>query len=240
MNTSPVRFTSFLGDNAFEFYKQVVACLGEATGLPTEMIVIPYADRDRAIETGEIEAAFSCGIIYVLKSAMTPSPVRLIAAPVLPAPRYNDQPVYFSDLIVRADSSYHTFDQLRAATFAYNDLDSFSGYVLPAHHLHTLSETMASFFGRTIPTGSHARSLDWVEAGDADCAAIDSVVLEMEFAQRPERASAFRVVAGLGPAAMPPIIATPSLPEEVRARFAHTLAQFHLSKRGRSVLSLGG
>jgi phosphonate transport system substrate-binding protein len=204
------------------------------------MTVIPYADQDRAIETGQIDAAFSCGITYVLMSAQVSSPVRLIAAPVMPAARYQNQPVYFSDIIVRAASSYHTLDDLRGATLAYNDTGSLSGFVALNYHLYTLGETMESFFGKAITSGSHARSMDWVEAGDADCAAIDSVVLDMELAQRPERAAAFRLVTSLGPSAMPPVIATPSLSEEARTRLARALVELHTTEHGRSMLNFGG
>lgn len=218
----------------------MVEYLGNATGLPTEMAVVPSTDQNRAIETGQIEAVFSCGLIYVWKSALTPSPVRLIAAPVMPAKRYASQPVYFSDVIVRAASSYHTFDDLHGAAFAYNETGSFSGYVSLNHHLRTTGRTMESFFGQTHATGSHARSMDWVEAGDADCAAIDSVVLEMELRQRPERAAAFRVVASVGPSAMPPVIATPALPEGARRQLVRALADMHTTEHGRAVLDFGG
>ncbi|MBI3243440.1 MAG: PhnD/SsuA/transferrin family substrate-binding protein [Chloroflexi bacterium] len=234
-----IRFASFLGDNAFEFYQQVVAYLGDSTGLPTKMAVVPFAEQDRVIDTGQIEAAFSCGITYVLKSAQTSSPARLMAAPILSADRYHDRPVYFSDVIVRAGSSYHSFDDLRDTTFAYNDVGSFSGYVLAAHHLWTLEATM-DYFGKTIRSGSHATSMNWVEAGEADCAAIDSVVLEMELAQRPERARSFRVLASLGPAAMPPVIATPSLSEEHCDSLARALTTMHITRRGQEILNGGG
>lgn len=235
-----IRFASFLGDNALEFYRQVVAYVGEASGLPTEMVTDTSAGMEALFDGERIEAAFGCGLPYVWKAAEPAPTVRLMAAPVLPAARYGDQPVYFSDVIVRSDSSYHTLENLRGATFAYNQAVSFSGYVLPRYHLLTLGETLESFFGMTIAAGSHAVSMDWVESGRAGTAAIDSVVLEMELAQRPRRAKSLRVVASLGPAGMPPVMAATRLGEAAHERLTRALVEMHTSAPGLAILRRGG
>ena len=59
-----------------------------------------------------------------------PGELELLAAPVLDGPRYEQQPVYFSDVIVRADSPYHTLEDLAGETWAYNEESSHSGYNL--------------------------------------------------------------------------------------------------------------
>jgi phosphonate transport system substrate-binding protein len=236
-----IRFASFLGDNALDFYRQVVAYVGEVSGLPTEMAADTSAGLEAMFAEERIEAAFGCGLPYVWKAAAErESPtVRLMAAPVLPADRYHDQPIYFSDVIVRADSPYQTFEDLRGATFAYNQTASFSGYVLPLYRLLTLGETNG-FFGKTVASGSHAVSMDWVENGQADAAAIDSVVLEMELAQRPERAKTFRAAASLGPAGMPPVMASSQLSHHVHKRLTETLVSMDQHERGQAVLRRGG
>lgn len=235
-----IRFASFLGDNAFEFYRQVVAYVGEVSGLPTELVTDTSAGLDAMVNEGQIEAAFGCGLPYVWKAAEASPTVRLLAAPVLPAARYDDRPVYFSDVIVRSGSPYRTLEDLRGATFAYNQTVSFSGYVLPQYHWQTLGETLDGFFRKTSASGSHAASMDWVESGRADAAAIDSVVLEMEMAQRPERAISFRVAASLGPAGMPPVMAATRLGEAAHERLTHALVEMHTSAPGLAILRRGG
>ena len=234
-----VRFASFLGDNAFEFYRQVVDYLGAASGLPTEMIADTSPGLDALLSGGQIEAVFGCGLPYVWKAAEPSPAVRLMAAPVLPAERYGDQPIYYSDVIVRADSPYRVFEDLRGTTFAYNQTVSFSGYVLPLHHLLTLGAT-GGFFGAVVASGSHAVSMDWVESGRVAAAAIDSAVLEMELAQRPERARVFRVVARLGPAGMPPLIASARLGDDARESLTRALVDMHTTERGQAILKQGG
>jgi phosphonate transport system substrate-binding protein len=234
-----IRFASFLGDNAFEFYREVVTYLGGVTGYPTEMVSDPSSDLDAMFDEGRIEAAFGCGLPYVWKAAAASPSVRLMVAPVLPAARYGDRPIYYSDVVVRADSPYRTFDDLRGATFAYNQRVSFSGYVLPLYHLLTLGRTNG-YFGAVVASGSHAVSMDWVEGGRAAAAAIDSVVLEMEWRQRPARARTLRVVESLGPAAMPPVMASTRLADDVHRALAEALVHMHTTDHGQEILKRGG
>lgn len=235
-----LRFASFLGDNGFEFYKQVAAYVGEASGLPTHMLVDTSPGMDALFGGGLLDAAFGCGLPYVWKAAEAEPTVRLLAAPVMPSPRYHDRPIYYADVIVRHDSRFQSVDDLRGASFAFNQTISFSGYVLPQYHWLTLGENLLMFFGQTLETGSHANSMDWVEAGQADCAAIDTVVLDMEFLQRPHRRDAFRVLANCGPASIPPIMASARLSPDVHAQLTHALTTMHTTERGRAVLQLGG
>jgi phosphonate transport system substrate-binding protein len=237
--TKPIRFASFLGDNAFEFYREAVAYLGEATGLTTEMVSDTSPGMDAMFGSGQIEAAFGCGLPYVWKAAEPSPSVRLMAAPVLPGDRYGDQPIYFSDVIVRRESRYETLNDLRGATFAYNQSVSFSGYVLPLYHLMRLGQANG-FFGKTVATGSHAASMDWVESGRAEAAAIDSLVFEMETAQRPERAEVFRVVESLGPAGMPPAMASTRLSADAHEQLTRALVEMLTTARGQAILRQGG
>ena len=236
----PVRFASFLGDNAFEFYRQVVAYLGQATGLPTEMVCELSADKqDQKVNAGQIQAVFTCGLPYVRKADRQPPLLRLLAAPVMDEARYQNRPIYFSDIIVRADSPYRSLADLRGATFTYNEVYSLSGYMLPCYHLFTRGE-IGSFFKETVQSGSHAASMDWVEAGHAATAAIDSVVLAMEMAQRPERASGLRVVERVGPMPMPPVAASTQLAHPLHHQLQQALLTMHTTGRGQAVLKQGG
>ena len=215
--TPGLRFVSLLGANGAEFYRAVTDYLAAATGLRASLVHPTPANLSELLAAGEVEAAFTCGLPYVRLTDEQPGALRLLAAPVLRGERYAGRPIYFSDFIVRAGASWQTLADLRGATFAFNQTESLSGYVLPLHHLHTLGET-AGFFGQWQPTGSHAASLEWVERGQADVAALDSVVLAMELLQRPERAHSVRVVASAGPLAMPPVVAAASVPADTAQR----------------------
>lgn len=231
-----IRFASFLGDNAREFYQAVVAYLGQTTGLDTELVTDLSSDEKEAqVEREEIQIVFTCGLPYVGKADKMPPRLRLLAAPVLAAERYQNQPVYFSDVIVRADSPHFTLADLAGATFAYNEIHSFSGYISVWGHLLRLGLGV-HFFGEWRPSGTHADSMDAVAQGRVAAAAIDSVVLEMELWQRPERANTFRVIERIGPYPMPPVAAVAGLAAAPFQQVRQALLGMHETEPGRAIL----
>jgi len=237
MTAPTLRFASYLGDNGRDFYAAVVDYLGQVTGLPVTMLATP-PQQATAFALDRLEGAFTCGLPYVRHYAGDGG-ARPLAALVMRGERYGDRPVYFSDVIVRAEAPFTGLDDLRGARFAYNGADSFSGYVLPRYHLITLGHDLG-FFGTRRESGSHARSMDWVESGEADAAAIDSVVLEMELRQRPERAGGLRIVESIGPMPMPPVVAAARLDEDTRGRLARALTALHQDAAGRAILEGAG
>jgi phosphonate transport system substrate-binding protein len=164
--------------------------------------------------------------------------LHLLAAPVVDEPRYQDRPVYFSDVIVRRDDPYRSFGDLRGRTWAYNDQDSFSGCLLVRHHLLRMGETEA-FFGRVSFSGRHQESIRRVLNGDVDASAIDSHVLGVERLRNPDLAAQIRVIATLGPSTIPPVVATARVPDEVRARVTGALCDLGRDPATRRALASG-
>ncbi len=235
-----IRFASFLGDNALEFYRQIVDYLGTATGLEIDFVAdLTPIEQEAMVQREEIQVVFTCGLPYVHKADQTPSRLKAMVAPVLEDQRYDNQPVYYSDVIVRADSAFQSLDDLQGTTFAFNEVHSLSGYVSMCHHLFTKNESF-DFFDVWLKSGAHAVSMDWVEQGRVDAAAVDSVVLSMEVAQHPERANVFRVVEHIGPCPMPPVAAVAGLDRRIRQQLTQALATMHLKSAGRTILYQGG
>src|SRR3989442_2995619 len=110
------------------------------------------------------------------------------AAPVLDEPRYEDRPVYFSDVIVGRDSPFRSFDDLRGHRWAYNEAGSYSGCLLVRHHLLGVAET-ESFFGRVTFTGRHQESIRQVVEGAVDAAPIEYHALVIERHRNPKLSS---------------------------------------------------
>ncbi len=237
---APIRFASFLGDNAYDFYTEVVSHIRMETGHQMEMHKSEFPDPASAFLADEIDAGFICGLPYVLwQQTNEATELQLLAAPVLPNKRYDDCPVYFSDIIVREESSFTQFDDLRGGVFAYNEVSSCSGFAMPRHYLVERGNDF-DFFGTLLESGTHAASLDAVESGAADAATIDSVLLEMEFQQRRSRQARFRVVHSLGPLAMPPIVIKNDVSETIRSQLATALLSMHQAAAGRATLQRAG
>ena len=211
--SQPIRFATFLAPNMYPVYQFIAAYVAEKLGCRTELVTGSSFDQFAA---GQIDVGFICGLPYVLLARQAPPPVELLAAPVLEGERYQDSPIYFSDVIVHRDSPFHSFADLRGCTWAYNDPDSHSGYNITRYHLIRLGQTQG-FFGRVVAAGWHQRAIQMVCAGEIDAAAIDSQVLAIELRDHPELATDLRIIDTLGPAAIQPVVAASRLPDSLKS-----------------------
>ena len=231
-----ITLTSCQAPIADAFVKGVAAFLRARLRLAVHCeLQIPWQERENRLQTGEIQAGWICGAPYVQMKDQKHAPLALLAAPVMAAPRYLDRPIYFSDVIVRADRPYATFADLRGAVWAYNEPHSQSGYHVVRYHLATLGETGA-FFGRVFASGAHQRSLALILSGEVDAAAIDSTVLDMLYAQEPALAAQLRVIATLGPSPMPPWVVHQQIPLALRQTITDALTTMHTDALGQTIL----
>lgn len=98
---------------------KTLAFLSLITGIPSVMTPRMFDPKDSSreiwpdplalVDASQLEAAFLCGLAYTQRDQH----LELLAAPVLLEERYRGQAIYFSDIIVRADSPYHSFQDLR-------------------------------------------------------------------------------------------------------------------------------
>jgi phosphonate transport system substrate-binding protein len=230
---------SFLADNARPVYKRITAYLAQRLGAPAQLVATgAVADRHRRLDAGEIQVAFICGLPYSEKRDRPDPPVELLCAPVMAAPRYGGQPVYFTDVVVRRDSPARDFTALRGATWAYNDEGSHSGYNVVRNHLLELGHTRG-YFGRTVAAGAHQRALRMILDGEADAAGIDSIVLEVEAARHPGLAEGLRTIACLGPEPIPPVVVACGVPAPLKARLRELFLSMADDPAGRHILAAG-
>jgi phosphonate transport system substrate-binding protein len=195
----------------FWFYETVAAYLSRAVGVETQIVQSQYEPlSDPLMLQDQLDIAFICGLPFVQRSRLVSSQLQALVAPVMQKSRYQDCPVYFSDIIVHADSGIITFDQLAGKTLCYNDPGSNSGYNLLRWRLLQV-EHPSNFFGKVIQSGSHQRSIKLIVNGLADCSAIDSTVLEQELHDSPELVHHLRVVESIGPCPIPLVVAAQRL-----------------------------
>jgi len=229
-----LRVATFLAPNMLPIYEFLADAFGRELGTGAELVVGASFDQ---FANGEIDAGFICGLPYVQLARQTPAPVEVLAAPVLSGDRYAGRPIYFSDVIVHRDSRVRTFADLRGRSWAYNDVDSHSGYNLTRHHLVTMGETRG-FFGCVVEAGFHQHALRMVAVGEVD-AAIDSQVLAIELRDDPGLASELRVIEVLGPSTIQPVVAARHLPVDVKVALRTALLRMGDDPAGRAALAKG-
>src|SRR5207253_6617054 len=121
--------------------------------------------------------------------------VELLPVAVPSDPRAQGRPVYFSDVIVPAASPARSIDALLHAEWVCNDTHSLSGFIAIRERLGAIEGAEPQFRF----SGSHLQSIALIAAGVAQAAAIDSNVLRIELARRPELATKLRIIDAWGP-----------------------------------------
>jgi len=234
-----IKVISIQSENAAYTCQQITRYLGDQLGIATEFVNdISWPERERLLDAGQVHVGWICGLPYVWKADRDPSPVELVAAPVMQQPRYQQRPVYFSDVIVHGDSEYYSFADLRGASWAYNEPHSQSGYNITRYHLARLGETKG-YFGRVVQAGSHLRALEMVLDQRIDAAAIDSTVLDLELEARPQLKTHLRILESLGPSPIPPWVVAMTVPPELREAIRRVFWQMHNTPAGRTILEQG-
>jgi phosphonate transport system substrate-binding protein len=199
-----------------------------------------WQERQHLLDTGQVESAFICGLPYTIRvDGAAEPPLALLAAPVMAGSRYAGRPVYYSDVVVRRDTPYCTFADLRGASWACNEPGSFSGHLITCYELARRGEG-SRYFGSIVYSGSHLRSLAMVLAGEVAATAIDSTVLELACRQQPHLAGQLRVVEVFGPAPIPPAVISTRVAPGLRSQLGEKLQQMHQNEDGAAVLAAAG
>lgn len=239
MKTGSLKMASCMASNADPVCEAIAAYLGDRLGLAVEFVkAIPWQERERLFDEGEIQLCWICGLPYVWKADRGFPAIELLAAPVMAGARYGDRSIYFSDVVVLKESRFKTFDDLRGASWAYNEPRSHSGSYVVRHRLAEMAAG-PRFFGSVIESGAHQASLDLILAGAVDASAIDSTVLETELRARPEISERISIIETLGPSPMPPWICLKSLPRELRELLRRALLGMRDDEEGRAILFAG-
>lgn len=234
-----LKLTSCQAEKADEACSAIAAYLGQRLGIPTKFMGdISWQERLRLLDDGQIQVGWICGLPYIQRVDISSPRIELLAAPVIQGVRYQQRPVYFSDVAVHRDSRFKTFADLRGVSWAYNEPGSQSGYNVVRYHLATLGET-SGYFGRVVEAGAHHTSLQMILQRQIDASAIDSTVLELEIRSDPEIASQIRIIETLGPSPIPPWIISKEVPLELRSALRALLLDMHQDPQGRAILDQG-
>lgn len=224
MKQPPLKAVSYLAPNWFGFYQAVVEFLGRSLLREVQLAQAAFDPlEDPALLQDQWDLAFICGLPFSRYCQRVPHQLQAFVAPVMQAPRYHNQPIYFADVIVNATSDFTNLESLNGSTFCYNDRGSNSGYHLVQQRL-LQNGSLQSMFANAIASGSHQQSICWVLSGQADWAAIDSTVLEQALRQ-PDLVHQLRVVESIGPSPMPPLVAATHLGQAVIDRIQTALLQ---------------
>ena len=188
-----------------------------------------YAAINQLLKTGQLEAAFVCSGPYVEGNEE-------FGLELLAAPQANGETVYYSYIIVRKDSPYQRFEDLRGRKFAFTDPLSNTGKLVPTYMLAQIGETPETFFKEIIFTTSHDKSIKAVSYGIVDGAAVDSLIWEYLNSSTPESTAKTRILEKSSPYAIPPVVVPAGLDNTLKLQLKKALLNAHLDPRGKEIL----
>ncbi len=151
--------------------------------------------------------------------------LHLLPVPVPADPRCGRRPVYFGDVVVRRDSPFTDFEQLRGGRWAYNDRNSRSGWFSMIERVAPLAPE--AYFRELVHAGSHLASLALVESGRADAAAIDSNALLLRGRRDGRPPGMLRVLESWGPFPIQPVVIRAGVADAVRQSVRTALLRAH-------------
>src|SRR5260370_4520190 len=138
MRLDMLRFTTFLSPLMYDTYEYIAHYVGQRIGIST---MFGVGQSTEEFGDGRADVGFMCGLLYARCATQPRCPIEPLTAPVLSGERYQSQPIYFSDIVVRSDSPYTTFDDLEGCVWAYNERESHSGYNLVQAFLYQRNKT---------------------------------------------------------------------------------------------------
>jgi ABC-type phosphate/phosphonate transport system substrate-binding protein len=169
----------------------------------------------------DLGLAFMCGFPF---ASAAPRP-QLVSAPIPSPPRYRGEPVYCTDFVVRADSSFARLSDTFGSRIGWTVSHSQSGFNAVRHHLLQYRSTKAEpLFAASIgPLVTPRRVIDALLEGAIDVGPLDSYVHDLLKRYEPQTASKLRTIESTAMTPIPPLIASPATPPETVERLRRSL-----------------
>ena len=201
-------------------FEAIGACLDADIEYETEASG-PIPGQNPFLDEDGTELGWICSTSFVdIASTGDNASIQLVGVAWVPDdPDSAGRPVYFGDIVTRADSDISSFDDLSGKRVGCNDLVSLSGHY--ALNFELERRELGPEYLEKVFTGGHQASLTAVANGELDAAVVDSVVRTTRALTDPTVAD-MAIVDRLGPWPTQPLVARISLDEhtvgEVRDR----------------------
>jgi phosphonate transport system substrate-binding protein len=214
----------------FVHYKELLEYLGEKLNQEVELVQRKtYGEINELLGKGEIDLAFLCSGPYAMEKDK-------YGFELLATPEINGSHFYQAYLIVNEKSPSKALEDLRGKTFAFTDPDSNTGRLVPTHWLRELGERPETFFKQSIFTYSHDNSIMAVATGMVDGASVDGLIWDFYNRRNPAITNSTQVIRKSVPYGIPPLVASKTLPTEVKEPIREVFFSMHRDPKGGAIL----
>ena len=209
-----------------ERWRELFSWIAQRSGVPLAVVEhpapAPIEDLWRRDDLGWV---LMCGYpLATWDNGMRPVPIATPAP--LPQP-FGGRPVYWSDIVVRADSRFEREGDLAGTRFGWTTEDSQSGYQAPRRHFAKRALGRGGdFFGSVRgPLHTPRRVVESVIEGSVDAGALDAYWHLLLRLHEPEMAAQLRVVGRTEETPIPCFVTARGTSRAVRERLAHAFVE---------------
>jgi phosphonate transport system substrate-binding protein len=214
-----------------KYYKQLIDYVGAKLGQPVEMVQKEnYDETDKMLEKGDISFGFICAGPYV-------NDHQKFGVELLVAPQSYGQPFYHAYIIVPKDSTVKDLAGLKGKKFAFTDPKSNTGKIVPTYMVgKEFGTTPESFFGKTIFTRSHDKSIEAVAKKLVDGASVDSLIYDYAVKKNPQFASQTKIIRKSPKYGIPPVVVGKGTDPALKAKIKQIFLNMHNDPEGKAIL----
>jgi len=218
--------------DTFGDYSHLFEEVGRRLGVEVDFVQRrTYGEVNDLLVEGGVDAALICTGGYADIARRAPGSVEVLAVPVV-----KGMNTYQSLIVVPTASPAQTLLDLGGKRFAFTDELSLTGRGYVLHVLASMGKDPERFFGSTIYTYGHDRSVTAVARGLVDGAAIHSIIFDHQLTHDPSLAERVRIIHRSPPFGMTPVVASTRLSVAQRSRLREILLRLDQDPQGAAAL----
>lgn len=214
----------------FKLYEELIRYISDKLQKPIEFKQRrTYEEVNQLVKSGQVDFAFICSGAYV---ELTDNfPVEILAVPVC-----YGKTSYQSYIIVNKFSRINKFEDLKGSSFAFTDPLSNTGRLYPVKRVYDTGFSLNDFFQKPVYTYAHDYSIQLVEKGTVDAAAVDGLVYEYIAKFSPESVKNIRTIEKSEYYGTPPVVAPAFVPRETKEGIRKVLLDAYRDPVGKKIL----
>lgn len=217
---------------SFRYYNELFEHISGLIGIPIHYIQKEsYKEVNKLLEDQAVDFAFICSGAYI--NAKDKGIIDLLVAPVV-----NGKTDYQSYIICNNSIRLaNSIIDLKGKDFAFSDPLSHTGYYYPSYLLKQKGLDQSSFFNKAIFTYGHDLSIQMVNKGVVDAAAVNGLIYDYLAEFSPQKIINTRVIDYSEDFGMPPIVIPKNLDENRKLLYRNIFKNLHLDPHGKEILS---
>jgi len=218
-------------DPSYENYRELTAYVAKKVGKKSFFVSeLSYNQVDNLFIERKVDVGFLCNTHYARRKDAVK--FEAIAAPIITG---HKKPKFRIYIIVSKDSSIKSLNDLRGASVDLSDPLS-TTTIFTSYKLQEMNETLSSFFGNAIYSGSHDMTVRLVADKVVDAGVIDGHIWDFHDKVRPVYSSKTKVIYRSPEYTTPPVVVSRTMDQSLKKKLVNILLTMHEDARGKEIL----